>query len=100
MRTLTELDLPEWLREKRPHPLDDEYNHPHSGGCWICHKGNGFEDSPEEFAFDTEYDAFYHTECLEDSPYESLHEMENELRHTPNNDTDFIEVNPGDFDDR
>lgn len=97
MRTLTTEDLPEWLEEKRPHPLDDEYNPPHAGGCWICHRGNGFEDSPEKFEFDTEYDAFYHIECLEESPYESLHDMEKNLVDDAEEEPEFVEVPPGNF---
>lgn len=64
-RDLKKAELPEWLEELRAHPLDDEYNNPNAGGCWICHKGNGFEDDPSEYEFSTDLDSFYHVECLQ-----------------------------------
>ncbi len=35
---------------------------PSVGGCWICDHGDGWEN--EDMAFDTEFDTFYHKECL------------------------------------
>lgn len=65
----------EKLEELRPHPLDDEYNKPAEGGCWICYTGNGWEET-NDFKFDIEFDTFYHPECLEEFDVDSILEFE------------------------
>lgn len=51
------------LDKIRPHPIDEEYTKPIQGGCWICRRGNGWEES-DKFEFISEEDAFYHSKCL------------------------------------
>lgn len=46
---------------------------PHSGGCWICHHGNGKKD--DDMKFDMEFDTYYHVECLPDD-INSIYEYE------------------------
>lgn len=58
-------EVPDIVEEMRPHPIDPEYNSPNQGGCWICCRGNGYENNPPEWEFSTEFDTFYHRECLE-----------------------------------
>lgn len=58
-------DAQQRLRELRPHPIDEKYQRPAQGGCWICRRGNGWEEGSDTFNFATEIDSFYHPECLE-----------------------------------
>lgn len=57
-------EINEQLTEIRPHPIDESYTKPAQGGCWICRRGNGWEET-DEFKFIAEIDAFYHPPCLE-----------------------------------
>lgn len=52
----------------------DASNPPSQGGCWVCHRGNGWED--DDMEFDTEFDTFYHPECLEDAGVSTVLEFE------------------------
>lgn len=79
MRILERKQLPEEVKELRPHPIDEEHNNPREGGCWVCHSGNGWEEI-EEFKFDTELDAFYHPECLKEVGADSLIHFEMEVK--------------------
>lgn len=71
------------LDELRPHPLDEEYNPPSQGGCWVCYRGNGWEET-EKFEFTTEFDAFYHPECLEEFDVDSILEFEKMIMEKDN----------------
>lgn len=73
--TIEKREIPEKLEEMRPHPIDEEYTSPSSGGCWICRTGNGWEET-DEFAFSIEFDTFYHPECVEKFNVDSLLEFE------------------------
>lgn len=68
-------EIPEELEELRPHPLDDEHIYPNNGGCWICHRGNGWEET-DEFEFDMALDTFVHSKCLEKFGVDSISEFE------------------------
>lgn len=60
---------------------EDETRSPSAGGCWICKRGNGFEDP---MAFDIEFDTFYHESCLDDTEADSIleYERDNDGKHT------------------
>lgn len=68
--------IKETLPDEREHTLSNEVERrpPTAGGCWFCKTGNGFED--DDMAFDSEFDAFAHTECLEANDVESIYEFE------------------------
>lgn len=76
--TFEKRDIPEKLKEMRAHPIDEDYVRPVSGGCWICHTGNGWNET-DEFAFSTDFDAFVHLDCLREFDVESLIEFERML---------------------
>lgn len=53
---------------------DPDYRMPSAGGCWICRRGNGYED--DDMKFDMEFDTFYHPEHLEKLELNSILEYE------------------------
>lgn len=59
-----ETSITEQLEELRPHPIDKEYTETYNGGCWICRRGNGWEET-DKFEFDVEENIFYHPQCVE-----------------------------------
>lgn len=48
----------------------DQLVSPAGGGCWFCSTDGG------ELAFDTEFDTFYHVECLDATGAESVLDFE------------------------
>ena len=56
---------------------DPDYRMPSVGGCWICRRGNGYED--DDMAFDIEFDTFYHPEHLEELGVSSILEYERDF---------------------
>ena len=59
------------VSEKEPDTQFDKGDTPPiEGGCWFCHRKTG------DMEFDTEFDTYYHIDCLEKTGCDTILEYE------------------------